>query len=104
MDKVYQLHSVYLYYLSAPRLLLVVVRPTLEFTLYQGAYSVMCENRAHIVRNVHEQAMSVGSMYIPLIHCATPSYALGHLCLVSLLFMASLYNSTLSNSQNFIYL
>ena len=34
------------------------------------------------------------------IHCATTSHALGHPCLVSLLFMSSPY-STLFNSQNF---
>ena len=36
------------------------------------------------------------------IHCATTSHALGHPCLVSLLFMSSPY-STLFNSQNFLF-
>ena len=41
-------------------------------------------------------------VYVPLIHCATTSHALGHSCLVSLLFMSSLY-STLFSSQNFLF-
>ena len=41
-------------------------------------------------------------VYVPLIHCATTSHVLGHHCLVSLLYMASLY-STLFNSQNFLF-
>ena len=39
---------------------------------------------------------------VPLIHCATTSHTLGHPCLVSLLFMSSLY-STLFNSQNVLF-
>ena len=42
-------------------------------------------------------------VYVPLIHCATTSHALGHHCLVSLLFMSSLY-STLFNSQNILFI
>ena len=41
-------------------------------------------------------------VHVPLIHCATTSHALGHPCLVSLLYMASLY-STLFNSQKFFF-
>ena len=41
-------------------------------------------------------------VHVPLIHCATTSHAPGHPCLVSLLFMSSLY-STLLNSQIFLF-
>ena len=41
-------------------------------------------------------------VYVPLIHCATTSHALGHPYLVSLLYMSSLY-STLFNSQNILF-
>ena len=48
------------------------------------------------------RASDVSSKYVAVIHCTTASHSLGHHCLVSLLFMASLYSTLSKNSYGLL--